>query len=130
MFLGQKEIILSIRHLQQHADCGIIIWQQNRSYATSLIFNYNIWKIDHQYEDGSAIKILDELKARVVNKKDKRSFDRLADLASVMDGYLAEYYSKIMGELFKYDMKYFLSNSYKHKNAELFRFTQTGILMG
>ncbi len=83
-----------------------------------LLYNCDIWKIDREFEDGSPMKIMDELKRLVIQKKDKKAFEQLKYLSGSMDGDLAEYYSKVMSDLFNYNTRYFLQNTCKHYYAE------------
>jgi hypothetical protein len=94
------------------------ITQKKLIITDDLLYNCDIWKIDREYENGSPMKIMDELKRRVMQKNDKKAFDRLAYLSGSMDGDLAEYYSKVMGDIFKFNAKYFLQNTYDLYDAE------------
>jgi len=105
----QKDIVKS--ELSVKPDEELIITED-------ILFNSDIWAIEKTYGFGGIDKIFKELAYRVNTKKDVKALNRLFDYPPSLDGYVAEDYSAIIGELYRSDIKYFLENSYEHKNAE------------
>lgn len=89
---------------------------QNIVLTEALLFKSNLSQIARENEH-THLEILHELRKRAI-KRDLKSFYRLLDVGSDMDGCMAEEYGEIMGDLFKNNIEYFIKKSYKHKNAE------------